>query len=120
MIRLKFIKNFAATMGDAIADHYSQSHSSGGKSKMGITFGYSIPLVKQKESLVEKFRGNASVEAKDYANIASMARKAQKGKKYSESDSEVESKRAVNPKKKKKIAKHKRSRIDDALGDDTY
>ena len=68
---------------------------------------------------------DANTFEKGYAKIASQARQAQQGKrKHRDSDSEDdgESKRNINRKKKKtkKLSKHKRNRIDNALGDDTY
>src|SRR3977135_4176747 len=128
---LNHIKNFVVIMGDAIADHYSRSHQSGGFYKqMGMKCGHAVPLQKHvKEPYLERSSGkNTTVEAKDYAKLASQAREAQKGKRArdkTDSESDGESTRNFNKKKKpkpkrKKIAKHKRSRIDEALGDDSY
>src|SRR3977135_1653791 len=80
---LNHTKNFVVIMGDAIADHYSRSHQSGGFYKqMGMKYGHAVPLQKHvKEPYLERSSGkNATVEAKDYAKLSSQAREAQKGK----------------------------------------
>ena len=127
-------------MGDAIANHYSQSHQNGGYyKKMGMKSGHAIPLKNQAQgSYLERSTGkDATVASKDYSKLASQARTAQKCKKRkyststsaSESDDEIERKRSINKKNEKKkkqkkskysAKKHKRNRIDDALGSDTY
>src|SRR5271156_251686 len=125
-------------MGDAIANHYSQSHQNGGYyKKMGMKSGHAIPLKNQEQgSYLERSTGkDATVASKDYSKLASQARTAQKCKKRkyststSESDDEIERKRSINKKNEKKqkkkkskysAKKHKRNRIDDALGSDTY
>src|SRR3981189_1179811 len=128
MTLLIHTKNFAISMDDAIADHYSRPHQGGGCYKqMGVKHGQPVPLHKTiKEPYLERSSGrDANTFEKGYAKIASQARQAQHGKrKHRDSDSEDdgESKRNINRKKKKtkKLSKHKRNRIDDALGDDTY
>ena len=129
MTLLIHTKNFAVSMDDAIADHYSRPHQSGRFYKqMGVKHGQPVPLHKTiKEPYLERSSGrDANTFEKGYAKIASQARQAQQGKrKHRDSDSEDdgESKRNINRKKKKKtkkLSKHKRNRIDDALGDDTY
>ena len=123
-------------MADATADHYSRPHQSGGFYKqMGMKYGHAVPLQRNaREPYLERSSGkDATVESKDYAKLASQAREAQRRKRAadSERDSDEECKRMIdsnnnNNKKKnkkkeqKKISKHKRNRIDEALGDDTY
>ena len=117
-------------MADAIADHYSRSHQSGGYNKqMGVKYGQSVPLHKNiKTPYLERSSGqDANTNEKNYAKVSSQAREAQRGKRKhvsSDSEDDGESKRNINRKKtkkpKKKISKYKRNRIDDALGDDTY
>ena len=122
-------------MDDAIADYCSRPHQGGGYYKqMGVKHGQPVPLHKTiKEPYLERSSGRyANTHEKGYAKIASQARQAQQGKRKqhdSDSDDDGESKRNINTKKKtktktktktKKLSKHKRNRIDDALGDDTY
>src|SRR3981189_3349803 len=129
MTLLIHTKNFAVSMDDAIADHYSRPHPSGGIYKqIGVKHGQPVPLHKTiKESYLERSSGrDANTLEKGYVKIASQARQAHQGKrKHSDSDREDdgESKKNINRKKKKKtkkLSKHKRNRIDDALGDNTY
>ena len=123
MTLLNHIKNFVVVMGDAIADHYSQPHQSGGYYKqMGVKHGHSVPLHKAiKAPYLDRVSGKGvTTESKDYAKIASQTRQVQKHKRdYSSDSDDGESKRNIN-KKKKKRKKNKRHRIDEALGDDTY
>ena len=125
-------------MGDAISDHYSKPHQSGGYyKKMGIKSGYAIPIIKQPQSpYLERTTGDkAHVGVKDYERLSDQTRKVQhlKKRKYSSSDSdsdEIEKHRTINKQKKykktkkmkkpKNSKKHKRSKIDEALGSDTY
>ena len=132
MTLLNHTKNFVVIMADAIADHYSRPHQSGGFYKqMGVKYGHAVPLQRNaREPYLERSSGKGgTVESKDYAKLASQAREAQRRKRAadSDSDSDGECKRMINNKKKKKkkkeqkkISKHKRNRIDEALGDDTY
>src|SRR3981189_2456707 len=122
-------KNFAVSMDDAIANHYSRPHQSGGYYKqMGVKHGQPVPLHKTiEEPYLERSSGrDANTLEKGFAKKASQARQAQQGKRKqrdSDSEDDGESKRNINKKKKKKtkkLSKHKRNRIDDALGDDTY
>ena len=108
-------------MDDAISHHYSQSHQTGGYYKqMGRNYGQSVPLRKTPvEQYLKKSDGKSgNAGYSNYISLASQARKVRKEKrKYEDSDSSDEDLKA---KKKKRNVKHKRNRIDDALGDDTY
>jgi hypothetical protein len=123
MIRLIHIKNSVSGMDDAIANHYSQAHQSGGYyKKMGAKTNYAIPIKNQApESYLSKESGkNATRKSEDFGRLASQTKKAQKlRKRRSSDDSDDEGKRVVN-RKKKKLSKYKRSKIDEALGSDTY
>ena len=112
-------------MDDAIADHYSRPHQSGGFYKqMGVKHGQPVPLHKTiEEPYLERSSGrDANTLEKGYAKIASHAQQGKRKQRDSDSEDDGESKRNINRKKKKtkKLSKHKRNRIDDALGDDTY
>src|SRR3981189_2298130 len=130
MTLLNHTKNFVVIMADAIADHYCRPHQSGGFYKqIGVKYGHAVPLQRNaREPYLERSSGKGgTVESKDYAKLASQAREAQRRKRAADSDSDGECKRMINNKKKKKkkkeqkkISKHKRNRIDEALGDDTY
>jgi len=70
-------------MDDAIADHYSRPHQSGGFYKqMGVKHGQPVPLHKTiKEPYLERSSGrDANTFEKGYAKIASQARQAQQVK----------------------------------------
>src|SRR3981189_543262 len=129
MTLLNHTKNFVVIMADAIADHYSRPHQSGGFYKqMGVKYGHAVPLQRNaREPYLERSSGKGgTVESKDYAKLASQAREAQRRKRAADSDSDGECKRMINNNKKKKkkekkkehkkISKHKRNRIDEALG----
>src|SRR3981189_3786360 len=127
MTLLNHTKNFVVIMVDAIADHYSRPHQSGGFYKqMGVKYGHAVPLQRNaREPYLERSSGKGgTVKSKDYAKLASQAREAQRRKRAADSDSDGECKRMINNNKKKKkkeelkkISKHKRNRIDEALGD---
>ena len=77
MTLLIHTKNFAVSMDDAIADHYSRPHQSGGYYKqMGVKHGQPVPLHKTvKEPNLERSSGrDANTHEKGYAKIASQAR----------------------------------------------
>jgi hypothetical protein len=118
-------------MDDPIAIYYSQPHQTGGSyRKMGSKTNSAIPI-KTPSSVpyLEKENGDkAKRNSEDYGRLASQARHAQKLRRQPLSDSDDssdnESKRVINRKKKKskkyKRSDSKRSRIDEALGSDTY
>ena len=108
-------------MGDPIMNHYSVPHQKGGNFKgLGIRLGHAVPLVKHSlETYLKHAHGNeGGAEAQDYKKFSKYTRKVKRQRKYESSDSDGESSRVIN--KKKKMSKHKRSKIDEALGDDTY
>jgi hypothetical protein len=115
-------------MGDSVADYYSQSHSgTGSYTRLGHKLSYHVPLKPPvRPAYLESQDGSkANIGEKDYMRFASQARKAQKGKVHfdsSEGESDAESKRTINRKRKKekKRKNYKRSRIDEVLGSDTY
>ena len=128
-------------MDDAVSNHYSRPHQSGGfYKKMGVKQGYAIPIIRQQvDPYLEHTTGEeGTTEANDYGRLAKQTRKVQHLKKrkkygrssssssYSDSEDEGEKKRRINNKykekrkEKKKKNKRKRSRIDEALGSDTY
>src|SRR3981189_1336783 len=77
MTLLNHTKNVVVIMADAIADHYSRSHQSGGFYKqMGVKYGHAVPLQRNsREPYLERSSGkDATVESKDYAKLASQAR----------------------------------------------
>ena len=101
MTLLNHTKNVAVIMADAIADHYSRSHQSGGFYKqMGVKYVHAVPLQRNaREQYLERWSGkDATVESKDYAKLASQAREAQRRKRAADScnsDSDEECKRII-------------------------
>src|SRR3981189_2077020 len=116
MTLLNHTKNFVVIMADAIADHYSRPHQSGGFYKqMGVKYGHAVPLQRNaREPYLERSSGKGgTVESKDYAKLASQAREAQRRKREgdSDSDNDGECKRMINNNNKKKKKKKEQKKI---------
>jgi hypothetical protein len=106
------------TMDDPIAQHYSQSHSINHNYRKGNKLPQAFVLKKAHTTgyLGSVSGKDANIKEKDFSKLSKLSRTVQKRERAVKSDTDSEDEKP----KKKKLSKHKRSRISEALGDDTY